>query len=156
LKDTFVTPDPALDIFGIAAVQVLATTPGAIVAYARGLIKKSPAVDVALASIENGDYSYGFVAKSLICRKFDGVESYAEGSYHHIYSPGGSHPYLPIKLKGIKIARTRDAAQDTVLAAFIDFLVGREGVPAAGGTPLGTALLEQFCLTPVRHYCAIP
>lgn len=150
LKDTFVIPDPAQDIYGVAAASVLATTPGALVAYARGRIKTSPAVDVALAAIENGDYKYGFVAKSLICRKFDGVETYTEGTYHHIYSPRGPHPYLPIKLKGIKIARTRTAAQDTVLTAFIDFLQGRDGVPAEGGTPLGTGLLQQYCLTPVR------
>lgn len=144
LKDTFVVPvsDPSKDIYGFAAAQVLLTTPGSLVAYARGRIQTRPSVGVALAALENGDYPYGFVAKSQICKKFDGVEYYTEGTYHHIYSSTDpTHPYLPIKLKGIKTAKTRDTAQETVLSAFIDFLKGQ-------GSTLGTELLTQFCYTP--------
>jgi len=141
LTQDFVIADPTKDIYGFAAAQVLLTTPGALVAYNRGHIKTRVNIGTTYATIGNGEFPYGFVAKSQICRNYSGTEFYPEGTYHHNYpSTGSGHPYLPIKLKGIKIAKTRATDQDAELAAFIDFLTGQ-------GTTVGTETLKQYCYT---------
>lgn len=80
LTQTFVIPDPTQDIYGFAAAQVLITTPGSVVAYARNRIQTQPSVGVTQAALDNGNYPFGFVAKSGICTKFGGVEYYTDGT----------------------------------------------------------------------------
>jgi molybdate transport system substrate-binding protein len=87
--------------------------------------------------VEYLNYAYGFTAKSQICTVFNGVEQYEAGSFHHEYTFGVDY-FNPIVLTGIKVARTRTAAQETELTDFVNFLTGV-------GTTTGTNTLLQHC-----------
>lgn len=131
--------DPTQDIYGASAAAVLATTPGSITAYRQGYIQTRPDVGTTFAAIDGGTFAYGFVAKSQICQYYGGSEHYVPGTYHHEYPYNNwAHPYLPIILTGIKIARTRAADQETELTAFINFLTGV-------GSSVGTGIIKQYC-----------
>ncbi len=139
LTQDFVIPDPATDVYGKAAVQVLTTTPGYRIALRQGHVKIRVDVGTAFAAVDEGFFAYGFVAKSQICQYYGGSEHYVAGTYHHQYNPEYSaHPYDKIKLTGIQIARTRTKDQDVELTNFVNFLTGN-------GTSVGTGVIKQYC-----------
>jgi hypothetical protein len=100
----------------------------------------------AFIAVDFGAYAYGFVPNSAICYKgANGVKTYPAGSYHHVYRPNDEdHPSDKLLMKGIKIARTRTAGEETALSNFIAFLTG---VADSNGntTTIGTGIIESAC-----------
>ncbi len=139
LTQAFVIPDPTQDVYGARAAEVLETTPGARYAYNHGYIQTRPDVGTTFAAVDGGFYPYGFVAKSEICQYYGGSEHYVDGTYHHEYLPNSwEHPYRPIILTGVKLARARATDQETELTNFVNFLTG-------AGTSAGTDVIQQYC-----------
>jgi molybdate transport system substrate-binding protein len=152
LTTNFVIPDPTNDTYGAAAAQILASSPWNIPASSipGGYVFTQPTVGQTYSVIKKGLYSYGFVAKSQICRYVAGTYIYPTGSYHLEYAPNGAHPYTPQHLNGIAIALTRTTDQQTELANFIAYLTGTAdsyGVTNTGGT----SIIQSYCfaLAPV-------
>jgi molybdate transport system substrate-binding protein len=139
LNQPFVLADPRADVYGTSAAEVLLTTPGVITAYKQGYIQTRPDIGTTFAAADGGTFAYGFVAKSQICQYYGGSEQYVPGTYHHEYVYNNwAHPYVPIVLTGIKIARTRAADQETELTNFVNFLTGV-------GSSDGTSVIKQYC-----------
>ncbi len=139
LTQPFVLADPKTDVYGTSAAEVLVTTPGVITAYKQGYIQTRPDIGTTFAAVDGGTYAYGFVAKSQICQYYGGSEQYIQGTYHHEYLYNNwAHPYVPIVLTGVKIARTRAADQETELTNFVNFLTGV-------GSSDGTGVIKQYC-----------
>lgn len=148
LTADFVIPDPTADVFGEAAAEVLSSSPWYInpTTIPTGHVFTAPGAASSLSAVENGAYAYGFVAKSQICGEAsDGTQTYPAGTYHHIYKPNDDdHPSEKLVLKGIEIARTRSADQETELSNFIAFLKG--DVDSFGNTTtIGTGVITGHC-----------
>ncbi|HEY8065118.1 MAG TPA: substrate-binding domain-containing protein [Methylosinus sp.] len=148
LTTNFLIPDPTTDVYGEAAAEVLSSAPWYInsATIPTGYVFTAPTVGSAFTGVDRGYYSYGFVAKSQICSlASDGTQTYPPGSYHHIYKPNDvDHPSDKLILKGIKIAHSRTADQETELSNFIAFLTG---VADSNGntTAIGTGVIEGHC-----------
>jgi molybdate transport system substrate-binding protein len=117
----FSLPDPAtLDPYGIAATLELKAS--YLYALKNGLVLKTPDAGSAYAAVEYLAPAYGFTGKSQICSAVAGYEEYKPGSFHHEFTTA-----LPIVLGGVKIARTRSAAEEAELTDFINFLTTGAG-----------------------------
>jgi molybdate transport system substrate-binding protein len=147
LTTDFVIADPAQDVYGRAAAEVLLSPPWSISpsSIPGGHVFTKPDTGTALATINLGLFAYGFVGKSQICQLSSGVETYPDGSYHHEYQPlSSSHPYIPIVMAGVEIALTRTADQQTELGDFIAFLTGT--ADSFGNTNAsGTTIIQNDC-----------
>ncbi|WOJ91281.1 substrate-binding domain-containing protein [Methylocapsa polymorpha] len=139
LTTDFVIADPTKAPYGLAASQVLASSPWNITTIPSGHVFTRPNINSTYSAVQAGTYAYGFVAKSAICQYTGGSEHYISGTYHHEYLYNdASHPYNQIKQYGIEIALTRTTDQNTELTNFVNFLTGV-------GTSLGTAKIQQYC-----------
>jgi molybdate transport system substrate-binding protein len=147
LTTNFVIPSPTNDTYGAAAAQILSSSPWNISSSSipGGYVFTKPNVGQTLSSINRGAFSYGFVAKSQICRSVSGSETYPDGSYHLEYAPqSNSHPYTPLHLNGIAIALTRTTDQATELSNFIAFLTGTADSYGFTNTT-GTDIIQSYC-----------
>ncbi len=114
--------------YGVAASQILAASPYGITLPDSRVDQKSD-ITVTYNAVANGDYDYGFVAKSQVC--LNGSIS----GYHHSYTSG----YDAIVQDGIKINRTaRTSGENDVLTAFVTYLQTSSG---AGDT------ITKYCYT---------
>ncbi len=139
LTTNLVIADPTKAPYGLAASQVLASSPWGITTIPSGYVYTRPNINATYSAVQAGTYAYGFVAKSAICQYYSGSEHYVAGTYHYEYLyNNASHPYSQIKQYGIEIALTRTAAQNTELSNFVNFLTGV-------GTTLGTAIIQKYC-----------
>jgi hypothetical protein len=96
---------------------------------------------VAWAAIDNGQYPYGFIAKSTVCRTYySDTEYYDPGTYYREYFPNDpKHPYYNIKVTAIKIARSsRTADEEEEVNALIDYLNGKPST-------FGKKAIQNFC-----------
>lgn len=148
LDTDFVIPDPTTDIYGAAAAEVLSSHPWYVSSSTipGGHVFTAPNAGSSYIAVNFGVYAYGFVPNSAICYKGDdGVKTYPAGSYHHVYRPNDEdHPSDKLLMKGVKIARTRTAGEETALSNFIAFLTG---VADSNGntTTIGTGIIESAC-----------
>lgn len=134
-----VIADPAGDVYGKAASELLGKFPWFITKIPGPRVAVQPNVATAQAGVEGGLYPYGIVPKSSICTNPNGTEVYPEGSYHHEFPPLAGLRYNRIELKGLKLALTAQTAdQKTELSDFVNFLNGV-------GTTQGTDVLKSFC-----------
>jgi molybdate transport system substrate-binding protein len=152
LTTTFAIPDPTMDNFGEAAVQILASRPWRIPPskIPGGLVMTWLDVDTTLAAIESGYFPYGFTAKSAFCRYASSVGYvYPAGSFHHDYEPyDPEHRYDPglVTLTGIVLAKVnaRTADENTELQNFISFLLGTPNFQGVSNTT-GPAIVRSYC-----------
>jgi molybdate transport system substrate-binding protein len=151
LTTTFAIPDPTIDNFGQAAVQILGSRPWRIPPWKipGGFVKTWQDVGTTQFAIQVGDFPYGFVAKSGICIAFQGTETFPAGSFHHDYEPYDlEHPYEQglVTLTGVALAKTggRTADQNAELQNFISFLLGTPNVQGATNTT-GPAIVKSYC-----------
>jgi molybdate transport system substrate-binding protein len=155
LTTTFLIPDPDKDNYGEAVAQILASPPWNIPdsAIPGGYVVALPNASLIPAALRIGKHTFGFVARSQICKFANGVASYPPNSYYHEYNSNDpAHPYDEelVTLTGIKLAKTRTADQDTELANFISFLTG--GTDSFGDTPAdGTLILRSHCFRTPAH-----
>lgn len=148
LDANFVIPDPTTDVYGAAAAEVLSSHPWYVnsTTIPSGHVFTAATAGSAFAAVDRGLYAYGFVARSAICyQNAEGVKTFPASSYHHIYRPNDEyHPSDKLIMKGIKIARTRTAAEETALSNFIAFLTA-EADSNGNTTTIGTGVIESFC-----------
>jgi molybdate transport system substrate-binding protein len=142
LTTDIVMPDPTVDNYGQMAALVLALGPWHIFQIPSGHVFTASTVDASFALVQAGTYSYGFVAKSQICRSANSTTTYLPGYYHAYSLP----PYVPtlLNLTAIQVNRTRDTAAATELSDFIAYLKG--GTSSFGDAPTrGTDLIQKYC-----------
>lgn len=77
-------------------------------------------IDATYNAVAAGTYKYGFVAKSKICTRVGGVETFT-GASHHVYPWNGSPGHNQLVQYGVQINRTGSAT--AVVQAFIDYLL---------------------------------
>jgi molybdate transport system substrate-binding protein len=146
LTTDFVLPDPTSDVYGAAASEVLAASPWSVTTIPSGHAVTRADAGTVFAAIDGGSFPYGFLANSQICSLDDtGKFSYPVGTYSYLYKPNNdSYPSDKLVLKGVTIALTRTADQETELANFIAFLTGAADA-AANATTRGVDVILSHC-----------
>jgi molybdate transport system substrate-binding protein len=139
LATNIVIADPTKAPYGLAASQVLASSPWLITTIPSGYVFTSPNIGTTYSAIKNGTYAYGFIAQSSICTYKNGVQTFSPGYHHSYLYNDASHPYSRIMQYGIIVNNTgRTPAQNTELTNFINFLKGV-------GSTTGTGIVQSFC-----------
>lgn len=120
--------DPANAPYGAAAWSVLQSSPHYIASLPDYQVAVYSNIDTTYQTVALGTQKIGFVAKSQVCQKTGGTESFT-GTSHYVYN-------TPITQQGIKIERTiRTSADDALLASFKSYLSGATA----------TAIIQKYC-----------
>jgi hypothetical protein len=162
-------PDPAVDNYGKAAAQILASRPWrlrpstlpnslAFVLPNRAAESVASLLQFGDFQIDNVDLTYGFTAKSRICN-FNSTTGFSFSGFHHEYEPFDfEHPYDPalVTLTGIEL-NTRTLAPDEELERknFLAFMFGEKD-SFGDANVTGPTIIQSFCfklphLHPGRH-----
>jgi molybdate transport system substrate-binding protein len=130
LSTQIVIANPSTAPYGAAAQTVLGeygiTLPNSDVVEKSNIYTTYQAIGAA-----SGDYAYGFVAQSLICRNYGSGNSFPVGYHHSYLYSDPTYGYSRISQWGIKIAKS---GQDTTtLNNFVNFLTGSSGQSVLAG-----------------------
>lgn len=131
LTQDFVIADPTKAPYGLAATQVLSSSPWLIptsTVYPSGHVKIQPNIIATYNSVKAKTYPYGFINLSAVCTQnvTTGVQTItapSSTSYKQYLYNDPLHPYTQILQYGLKIQRTaRTAAETTQLNNFVTYL----------------------------------
>jgi len=116
--------------YGAAAWAVLQASPHYITSLPDPSVTEYSNIDTTFQAVNNNTKNIGFVAKSQVCKKVAGAETFS-GTSHYVYT--GS----PITQKGIIIERTsRTSAQDALVSRFTNYL---------RTNPNALAIIQNYC-----------
>lgn len=116
--------------YGAAAWTVLQAAPYSITSLPNAAVTEYSNIDTTFSAVSSSARKVGFVAKSQVCTKTGGVETYT-GTSHYVYT--GS----PIVQSAVKIERTsRSGGQDSLLDDFVDYLQNDSAA---------LAIIQKYC-----------
>jgi molybdate transport system substrate-binding protein len=116
--------------YGTAAWSILHAAPYSIASLPDAKVTEYSNIDTTFIAVNTATRKVGFVAKSQVCSKSGGVETYS-GKSHYVYTAN------PIIQSGVAIERSsRSGTQDALLSDFLNYL---QTDPAAA------AIIQGYC-----------